>query len=341
VKGPREIRVVGITCALSLAWVGRAAAAPPRVRVEASSDDPVSGRLASELRSSGLVVIVAGPSPPGEPKMATDEPVDAIVRVVPGLGVRVWWVDHGSILAGEAGVGDAIESRPGEDLAIGAVRTAEVIRARLLRVDPALPAAAPTTVPPGDAASARLQEGSRAAPPRPTWGFGLEGGGLALFHTGDVPPTVGLALMPSFKLWSRLIVRGLVTVPLALPTVSAAEGQARASEWLAGAGVASELLPSDSSWEASVGVGAAAARVVARGAAVAPFVGRSSGVWTGVPFVSATASHSIGSPYVAIGADLFVGTATPEVAVRFGDRDVARWGGLLVGILVGLKLHID
>ncbi len=87
----------GSWLATSAAWasalaclVGGVAIAqgPPRVRVEGSNADPVTRGLISELRSSGFVVIATPLVAPGELRVASGEQLGAILRAVPGAGVR-------------------------------------------------------------------------------------------------------------------------------------------------------------------------------------------------------------------------------------------------------------
>jgi hypothetical protein len=345
VKGRGEGRtIVRIACALSvIGLLGRQArgAEPSHVLVEGPTDDPVTQRLVSELRASGLVVATTEPTALAAPAAANGSGSDAIVRVVPGVAVRVWWVDRGVVVAGEP---EIMEAHPGEDPAISAVRTAEVVRARLLPVERSTTAIAPRAPPAADAPLPFPSDGARPVAPQAASAmsrarFGLDAGGLALFSTGSVPPAFDLALMVRWLPFDRLAVRGLVAVPLVLASVASTEGKASVGEWLAGGTVEWSLLPIESAWAAGVGAGAAGARIQTQGQARAPFVSARGDAWTLLPFVDASASRSLGSPHVRLGVQVLLGTATPPIALRFADRQAAEWGGLVVGVDLGLQVN--
>ena len=346
--------------------IRRAAAEPPYVLVEGSSDDPATWRLVSELRSAGVVVVRSDRSAPGAP-------VDAVVRVGPSANVRVWWVDRGGVLTGEP---EVMESHPGDDPAVSAVRTAEILRARLLRSErpspepetvaptapavlvvvdaprapsnpssswipsmPSMPvssAGAPPRLPSSDAPPAR--------PPRPRSSgpslarFGFDAGALVIFSPGGVPPAFDLALAVRWLPVRRLAVRAIAAVPVVPPSVSSNAGRASIDEWLLGGTIAWGVLPPNSPWAAAFGAGAAAARFQTKGAAAYPLQSASGDAWMAVPFIDVSGSRSLGSPHVRAGAHLLLGTALPRVALRFADVEVAQWGGVLVGAEMGIEV---
>ena len=257
--------------------------------------------------------------------------VGASIGVGPGSGIRVWRVNRSGARVGEP---EVLGGHPGDDAAVAAVRAAEIVRARLLRADlpspapPALPVAAPPDV-----------DAARSAPaPTKRMRFGLGAGGMALVSPGGVPPALNLALMVRWLPAGPLVVRGLVAVPAAQPTLSSAEGQASVSEWLVGGAVEWSLLAADSLWDATIGLGAAAAHIQTHGEAVAPFVSAGGDGWTSLPFVDASVNRPLGTPNVRAGVQLLVGTAGPTVAIGFAGRQVAKWGGVVVGIALGLEV---
>jgi len=368
VKGDGLTRSAALVAACEIALVGLAAihgsvawaAEPSRVLVEGPAGDPVTLRLVSELRSSGLVVWTAEREAEAKSDASASQ-VDAVVRVGPASLVRVWWVDRTGVRVAEP---EVMETHPGEDPAVGAVRTAEVLRARLLHAErapleppapltpspvavsgrpPAVPAAptptASTAAPPTLAPLARRTPRAPPSSALPFARLGIDAGGLAMFTPGGVPPALDLALMARWRPVSRLTVRALVTVPVARPSVSSIEGRANVGVWLVGGAVEWGILRADSPWTASFGVGAAAARVQTDGVASLPYVSATGDAWTSLPFVEATAGRAIGSPHVHAGVQLLLGTAGRQVGIRFADREVARWGALAVG--TGLCVQIE
>ncbi len=332
-RGGRR-RLAWHAVAFGLALLGPAARASDssRVLVEGSHDDPVMRRVVAELRSSGLVVVEVEGSASDAPAAADRAVVGALVGIGPGSGIRVWRVNPSGARVGEP---EVLGAHPGDDAAVAAVRAAEIVRARLLPADlpspapPALPAAGPPDV-----------DAVRSAPaPAKRSRFGLGAGGLALFSPGGVPPALNLALMVRWLPSGPLVFRGLVAMPAALPTLSSAEGQASVSEWLLGGAVEWSLLAADSPWDATLGLGAAAAHIQTHGEAVAPFVSAGGDGWTSLPFVFASANRSLGVPYVRAGVQLLVGTTAPTVAIGFAGRQVAKWGGVLVGSALGLEVE--
>ena len=333
-KARGRLRRLAWSVAFGLPLLGPAAQASDssRVLVEGSHDDPVVRRVVAELRSSGLVVVEVEASASDAPAAADRAVVGALIGVEPDSGIRVWRVDPSG---GRVGEPEVLGGHPGDDAAVAAVRAAEIVRARLLPADlpspapPALPAAAPPDVDaewPAPAPTKRMR-------------FGLGAGGLALFSPGGVPPALNLALMVRWLPAGRLVVRGLVAVPAAQPTLSSAEGQASVSEWLVGGAVEWSLLAADSLWDATIGLGAAAAHIQTRGEAVAPFVSAGGDGWTSLPFVDASVNRSLGTPNVRAGVQLLVGTAGATVAIGFAGRQVATWGGVLVGSALGLEVE--
>jgi len=81
--------------------------------------------------------------------------------------------------------------------------------------------------------------------------------------------------------------------------------------------------------------------VLTIGAAKPPLQSASGDAWTAVPFASARVRRSIGSRHVRGVAGILVGTALPRVDVRFADREVATWGGVLVGAELGIEVDAD
>lgn len=316
----------------AVALVGRAAlaAGPSHVRVEGPVDDPVTQRVVLELRSSGFVVFATEAPAAAASHADNGGAVDAVVRVGPE-SILVWWVDRSGVRVGEP---EVLDAHPGDDPAVGAVRTAEIVRARLL------PAERPSTV----SVSLPPVGSPEVETPRPAplssshMRFGFNASGVAIVSRGGVPPAYDVALMARWLPVERLVVRALVTVPVALPTMSSAQGQASVREWLFGGAAEWRLLSADSPWEATVGVGAAAAYFQTRGEGLVPFVGARGDGWTTVPFVDASVSRSLGSPYVRAGVQLLAGTAAPEITIVFAGRDVAKWGGLLVGTALGIEV---
>jgi hypothetical protein len=202
------------------------------------------------------------------------------------------------------------------------------------RVTPAAPpAAAPSPAPSSPASS------SPAPLPPDRAHFGLDAGPLILFGASGVPASANLVLMPRWMPTGQLIVRTAITVPLASFDVTASAGHASVSEWLLGASVDWNLLPSEWPWECLVGAGSAAARIATQGVATPPYVSSSGNAWTWVPFVEAGLTRRLWSPQIRLGLLAILGAAAPEVQIHFAGQNIATWGRPLAGMALTLQVE--
>src|SRR5262249_11080627 len=132
------------------------------------------------------------------------------------------------------------------------------------------------------------------------------------------------------------VVRALLSIPAVSPTVTASEGSATVSTWLAGAALDWRLTAARSPWGAALGAGVAATLVRVHGQATQPFLGTSADLPGALPFVEASASRALweSSP-IRLGVQAMAGADLPRPVVRFAGREVAALGApLLAGSLL-------
>lgn len=327
------------------------AASAPHVLVEGPSGDPIVERLVSELTASGFVVTMSPVTVPGPPPAADDR--DAVARVVSSSAIEVWSIDHATKTATELevfSVGPSSDARR----AVVAIEAAELVRAHLLRVPVANAPVGSNQVPVRHRAlGATLAMGpARAIPAAPPAAvplpatsafdrahFGVDAGPLILFSPGGVGPSTNLFVMPRWMPARQLIVRIAITVPLASPDVAGSAGRASVSEWLFGASVDWNLLPSQWAWELLVGAGSVASRIATQGVATPPYVSSSGNAWTWIPFAEAGLTRRLWSPQIRLGLLAFLGAACPEVQIRFAGQNIATWGRPLAGTALTLQLE--
>ncbi len=120
--------------------------------------------------------------------------------------------------------------------------------------------------------------------------------------------------------------------------MSASEGSAKFTTWLAGGSADWRLSTEASPWAVSLGAGAAAAWVGTKGDAKAPLLSSSGAGVTAAPFLEARGARDLGTPNVHLGIEGMLGATFPGVGIQFAGAEVASWGRPFAGLAVVLEL---
>jgi hypothetical protein len=365
VSGPFRWSCAALAGALAGLAAGIATATENAVVVvEGAYDDPVAQRLVLELRSSGFIVRT-------EPEHGSPEKSEqsgAVLRVTPEETVEVWIVDPATRRAVKLET-VRVEPRRAEHARFVAVRTVETLRARLEAVgraeppdaetDSTLPGAAREVAPapqapaPAPMPSAPSTVRSREAPTSPSpvrsaketsapavrARFGVDAAPQLLFNPGEIPAALDLTVGARWMPVRALAVRALAALPLTTPDITGAAGTASCAAWMGGAAVDWRFFDT-ANWGASVGAGMSAAWLITRGSAIAPLVSARGEAVSALPFLTAEAARSLGTPRLRLEMAGFLGFALPEVEIRFAGREVAAWGRPLMGLSLGLGLDL-
>jgi hypothetical protein len=298
--------------------------------VRTPGDDGVMTRLRADLlRSEWRIVEIRlderfEPAPLGI--SAERERASAAVRVDPRRGTIELWV-----LRPEGPVEETIATsndQPNEQVL--ALRVAEALRARGIllsgprrrgREQASRPIAEPSGAVPG-------KRGAKSSAPAHhrsdrAWLWFELGAGLALSPGGLEPLALaeaGARLEFAERFWFYLN----ALVPVSHQTITAREGEAEVSTWLAGGGL-------DVEWSRlpfggfRSGIGAALAVTTMSGSASPDFASSEDVVTTFAPLARSSFYVDLGRRF-RLRSGLAVGTTLPEVRVAFGPRDVASWG---------------
>lgn len=366
---------VALLCVLLLSATAFAQTAARVALVTTDPDASSTRRLKAELLELGVEVEVIAPEP-GEPigratleRIARQAGAFAAIRVVPiAAEVEVWVADRvtGKTVVREIIRGNSEHASVDDAIAVGAV---ELLRASLLEVSTTTklhgdvpppaevkrmlppPAPAPPSKPErpaSDAANERVPvQVSRRAVKAPTPSPAVAPG-----------PSVALAIEPVLELGLGglpLAVQGQVSLRtrihgdlsaefMALFPVSPAEmkqqeGTAEIStRWFA---LSAAWVPVFEFVEPLVGVGLAAVRAEAWGMARAPFVSQRQHLWVLAPMLRTGLAFAVSST-VRFRADASTAFALKSVPVRFGEREIAKWGrpALVVGAGVEVELPL-
>jgi hypothetical protein len=296
--------------------------------VRTPGDDGVMTRLRADLLESEWRIVEIrlderfAPAPLGV--SAERERASAAVRVDTRRGTIELWVlrPDGPV---EETITTSTDQRNEQVLAL---RVAEALRARGIllsgptrhgrrRTSPAItaPSGAPGTAP---KPSAPTRDPSDRA-----WLWFELGAGLALSPGGLEPlplAEAGARLEFAERFWFHLN----ALVPVSHQTVTAPEGEAEVSTWLAGAGLDFEW-PRLSFGGFRSGLGAALAVTTMSGSATPDFESSEDVVTTFAPLARSSFYVDLGQRF-RLCSGIAVGTTLPEVRVAFGSREVASWG---------------
>ena len=228
---------------------------------------------------------------------------------------------------------------PGEDQAVANAPPAQ----------PAQPDAEPPAVP---AAAAGTRPGAAERPS----GSPVPGEPARASASAPVAPALALELAPAFAYspggldasfagWAGARVQlagawsltGFALVPISRPELAQAEGSARVSTWLFAAALQLRLLHTPI--ELSLAAGLSGVVLMTSGNARAPFTEHDENAFAPAPFLGPAVHVPIAAGVRAY-ARAIVGASLPRLAVRFGARDAARWGGPFVAGALGVELAL-
>lgn len=310
--------------------------------VRTPGDDGVMTRLRADLLGSEWRIVEIRLDERFEPGplgiSAERERASAAVRVDTRRGTIELWVQRpdGPV---EETITTPADQRSEQVLAL---RVAEALRARGILLS------GPTRGGRGQAPRP-IAEPSRAAPGKNgpkrsvpahdrndrAWLWFELGAGLALSPGGLEPLALAEAgaRLEFAERWSFFL---NTLLPVSHQTVTAAEGEAEVSTWLAGGGL-------DLKWSRlpfggfRSGIGGAVAVTTMSGKASPDFASSEDVVTTFVPHVQSSFYVDLGRRF-RLRSGLAVGTALPEVRVAFGSREVASWGEPFLVISLVLEM---
>ncbi len=327
---------------------GVAAAATGATLVALVTTDPtapLTRRIQEQLEALGLDVIVLSPPSEGTAARARLEQVarnvgaSAAIRIDPSnQSGQVWAADRP---AGKAVTRDMPAPTGGvvsdASVALGAV---ELLSASLIELHsaesprregrPAQPAL-PVTVPPA------------GMPPAVRLGLTLGAGaglGLSGFRaSGDGDGALWIGLAPQIGL------RALFSPSVAAAHAHTAHGEVEVTSQLYALEASYDLMDSSRTWVPVVGLGLAAARIAARGAASPPLVNAYESAWVALPVVHVGTGWAFRHA-VRLRADALAGWSLSPTRVRVPDSpdsgarlvEAASWGAPLVKLSLGLEV---
>ncbi|HEV3193078.1 MAG TPA: hypothetical protein VGY54_21370 [Polyangiaceae bacterium] len=306
---------------------------------------PLTRRIQEQLEALGLDVIVLSPPSEGTAARARLEQVarnvgaSAAIRIDPSnQSGQVWAADRP---AGKAVTRDLPTPTGGvvsdASVALGAV---ELLSASLIELHsaesprkegrPAQPVS-PVTVSPSSAPAA-LRLGL-------TLGIGA-GLGLSGFRpSGDGDGALWVGLSP------RIGLRALFSPSVAGARAQTARGEVEVTSQIYALEASYDLVDSSRTWVPVIGLGVAAARVAARGAASPPLLGAYESVWVALPVVHVGTGWAVRHA-MRLRADALAGWSLSPTRVRVPDSsssgarlmEVASWGAPLVELSLGLEV---
>ncbi len=326
---------------VTLVWAATAAAQKVAI-ARTPGDRRITHRVKAELSALGFEVTLVAEASSTEPRglreIALAHAAVAAMRASPSkTGIELWVVNPSTgATAYEEVV--TVASRNDELLAL---RSVEVLRARLLKLGvlsgvPAPPSAEP---PPGTV--------EPVAPPRPAplpiigvqllsadvgASYTIEPSALSNYQSARL----GLTLAPA-AWWSAST---FAMLPLRASEATASEGTARVNATLLA--LAGDLHLRRARLRLSFGAGAALAFLGVSGEAEPPYQAERDRLLAGVPFARLGGSAAVAERLV-LGLELLAGLAVPPSVVRV-DRDaLAEWGRPLLSasftVQVGILAH--
>jgi hypothetical protein len=306
--------------------------------VTAQPDAPLARRVAAELRSLGVDVIVL--KPPGEASPAGRAPLEQAARNVGAVAalrlvssgegkIEVWVADR---VTGKAVVRELDAPGASDSDAAVAVAAVELLRASLMELH--APDAPHGEVPATPALEA-LALPQEPPPWTPRFGLSVAGGVELAGSSVGFAPDLGATLW--LRLASRFGARLLGRTTLGASAVTTAAGDVDVSSQMFGATLGYDLADAASAWVPSVHLGVGAARVASTGAAAAPYVSGSAAGWYFTPLAGA----GVGFAFVRglrLRADALGAWAIPQATVRTPAGVAGRWGAPDVSLAVGLEV---
>ena len=236
-------------------------------------------------------------------------------------------------------VSDTLPRTRGESDASFALRAVETLRAKLVKyglapqsssLSRARSVSAGGNVPaPAPAAGPSTPSHANLSQPT-TW---LEAG-AAYSWSPDISGSTGILLGARHRLSPHIGIGAFGLFPLTAASILETEGSADVRTWLLG-GALDATWPIGA-WRLSFGGGGAVAILEMSGNANPPLVSLHDTVVSLAPFARFSLSAPV-SERIDVSAELWAMTSAPATIVRFGERDVARWGDPQLMTLLTLR----
>lgn len=313
--------------------------------VRTPGDERVMELLLAELEPHDWRVVELRPDARDAPaslgEIANQQAATAVVRFSRALGAIELWV------AGTAGPSEEAIAAPDEASSeqVLALRATEALRARGLDFGsrgratepPVIETNAPQREPPARTRPAIQAEPSEP-PSRAAHALSLELG------PGVTASPGGMGALPLFgasaraDLTRKLAISASAWLPLTSPRVNGAEGSAEWTSWLFG-GALDVSLANAGPLSLRAGGGALVAVTRMTGAPATGFDGRSDSVLTAVPLLRMTVRAGLGERF-GVSLSGAAGLSFPEVRMRFGEREAARFGRPLLLASVGIDAQL-
>jgi hypothetical protein len=331
----RRIVAVGVVACALIA--SRASAGdPPRVGVASDSgDDAPRVRLVDELTAQGFDVRDSDKEDHGSVGRGSGLSAHLIVRAR-RIEVRVARRKGEQFELREA----VIDLGPSEETAATAtMRAVEFLRASLIEVGAAPPAAKPAPEPIASGTTPSLAERTRTPASRERengMSFGLGAG--VLHSTGGMPSNAVFVPTIAFPVSQQTGLRLLVGIPVSSAGIAGPEGDASVRPTLFA--LSGTWTPVRSEWVSPyVEAGIAAAFVSIMAHPAPGYQARDETPVSAIPFLGAGLSILPGRVRVRLGA--VTGPGLRREHVRFAERDVAHWGGWVSAGMATLEVVVD
>lgn len=335
--------------------------------VRMDGDERVVANVRAELRASAWRIVEIGPDPRLEQarlaELGASQGASSALRVHADRAEVELWV------ARSAGPGSGLElldaAGAGGDERVLALRVAEALRARGLRLEPAAepvppqpqsqprPPAPPAEIEPpppkpaprvatlaAEPRAETLADDTSAPPAAPI---------VPPLLSLEIAPTVALGrrgLGPSFDGWlgvrlglsTAVSIAAFGVVPIVSDKVSGNEGSARVSTFLLGG--TADLAWALARFRIRIGAGAAWVFSLMSGHSnQAAYTGQNQAIRAVAPLGRMSLSFALGAGW-SVYAGAMVGVAFPAISVHFDKREVGRFGRPLAVGSLGLELPL-
>lgn len=323
---------------LTVAASTRAQAETQRIAlVRTPGDRLIAQRLRAELQALGLSVLELGSETQRGTKSletyAREHEALAALRATPSkTGVELWVQDPNS---GQTKFEELISVGGHRTDELLALRAAEALRARLIRLGVHQQASEALLEPPGQKPLEADSVGASGARRQPVLWVGVSPaltaspGGLDPLLQGQL----SLRVEP-LRSWSAT---AFFQAPLSASGLTGAEGEAQVRATLVGLRAGAWIY--DSTLRVALGGGALVALVDMEGEAREPYLGQQERLASAAPFASSLLWFPLWEA-LALRVDALVGVAMPRSVVRFNGRDVATWGRPFMSFSAGLEIAI-
>jgi hypothetical protein len=324
-----------VATAVTVSSRGAQAQESALIVILAAPNEPFGLRVAAELEQLGFrATIVAPPPQPAPDALAAatrDNDAVGAIRAAPAQhAVEIWVTDPASGKTLRQELADS-----GGDEGALALRSVELLRAGLVAVTLA-PGSGPPPATPPLAASRRQPPPDASLPqlPRgPSFHVGIAPG--VIVAPGGLGPAATLAVGADWLPSEHVGLVALALLPLSGAEVTAAEGTAELSAFLAGGGLRVAFAGTASRWSPAIDLGFAATWLRARATVGGSTKDATSA--TGTAFVRAGLGYAP-MPRFRFRADVLAAWVGQGVSVRVADREIATWGQPLLVPSLGAEV---